>query len=50
MIEDLEADLTGAPLYSLNIEDLEVAEEANADEATIAEAKASNDMEIGLKE
>ena len=50
MIEDLEADLTGAPIDASNHDNLAVAEVSNADEATIAEAKASNDMEIGLKE
>ena len=50
MVEDLEADLTGAPIDSLNTEYLEVAEETNPDEAITAVAKASNDMEIDLKE
>ena len=42
--------MTRAPIDASNPDNLAVTEEANADEATIAEAKASNDMEIGLKE
>ena len=40
MIEDLGAELTGAPKKS-NTDNLEVDEEANVDEAVTVEAKAS---------
>ena len=50
MIEDLEADLTGAPVDSLNTEDSEVAGETNPDESITAVSKASNEVEIDLKE
>ena len=50
MIEDLEAELTGAPKETSNTDNLEMAEEANADEAITVEAKASNDMGNDLKE
>ena len=42
MIEDLESELNGALKETSNIQNLEVAEEANIDEAIITEAKASN--------
>ena len=50
IIEDLEADFIGAPIDALNTEILAVAEEANHDESITAVAKASNGMEIDLKE
>ena len=46
----MEAELTEAPIKTSKTDNLEVAEEANADEAITAEAKDSNDMEIYLKE
>ena len=33
MIEDLEDDLTGTPIYALNTDDVAFAEVANSDEA-----------------
>ena len=42
MIEDLEAGLTGSPGKTSNVDNLEVAEEANVDEAITAEAKDRN--------
>ena len=50
MIEDMEAGLTGALKKTSNTDTSAVAEEANVDEAVTAEAKASNNMEIDLKE
>ena len=50
MIEDLEVDLTKAPIDALNTKDSAVAEEANSEEAITAAAKASNEMQIDLKE
>ena len=50
MIEDLEPELTGALKETSNTENLAVAEEANVNEAITAEARASNDMEIDLKD
>ena len=50
MIEDLGADLTGAPKYASNTDDVALAEVQNSDEAITIEAKASNEMEICLKE
>ena len=50
MIEDLEAELTGALKKTSNTDNLAVAEEANVDYAITAEAKASNQMEIYLKD
>ena len=49
MIEGLEAGLTGASKETSNTENLAVAEDANVDEATAAESKASNEMENDLK-
>ena len=49
IIEDLEADLTGAPKEASNNDDVDFSEVANADEAITAEAKASNEMENNLK-
>ena len=49
-IDELENNLTGAPIDASNTEDLAVAEEPNSDEATTSVAKSSNDMEIDLKE
>ena len=49
MIEDLEVNLTGAPIDSSNTEYSAVAEQANSDEAITSEAKDSNEMEIDLK-
>ena len=46
----MEANLTGAPIYASNIDDLAVAEEENSDEDITALAKASNVMEIDLDE
>ena len=45
----MEAELTVAPKGTSNTENLDVAEEANIDEAITAEAKASNEMENYLK-
>ena len=50
MIENMKAELTGSPKKTSNNDNLEVDEEANIDEAVTAEAKDSNDVEIGLKE
>ena len=50
MIENLEAELTGALETNSNTDNLAVAEEANVDEAITAEAKVGNDTEIDLKE
>ena len=49
MIEYLEADLTGAPIYDSNTDYVALAEVENAEEPITAEAKDSNDMEIYLK-
>ena len=49
MIEDIESELTEAPKKASDTDNLAVAEEANVDEDVTAEAKASSDMEIGLK-
>ena len=49
MIGNLEDEMTGALKETSNTENSEVAEEANVDEAITVEAKAGNDMEIGLK-
>ena len=49
IIEDLEAGLTEAHKKS-NTDNLAVAEEANVDKAVTAESKASNKMEIDIKE
>ena len=48
MIEDLEAELTGAPKESSNTDILAVAEEANVDADIAAESKAINEMESYL--
>ena len=45
MIEDLEAELTGALKETSKTYNSAVAEETNVDEAITEEAKASNDME-----
>ena len=50
MIEDLEAELTGAPKETSNTDNSEVAEEKNVDESITAEAKAINEMENYLKD
>ena len=50
MIEYLEAELTGALKETSNTDNLAMAEEANIDEAITVEAKASNQMEINLKD
>ena len=50
IIEDLEANLTGAPIDASIPEILAVAEEANADEAVTEVSKAINEMEIDLEE
>ena len=50
MIEDMDAELTGALKKTSNTDDLAVVEEGNVDEAITAEAKASNEKEINLKE
>ena len=50
MIEDLEAELTGALKETSNTDNLAVSEEANVDEAITAESKAKNDTEIDPKE
>ena len=50
MIDDLEAELAGSLKKTSNSDNLAVAEEANVDEAITVEAKASNEMEIDLKD
>ena len=50
MIEDMEAELTGAPEKTPNNDNLAGDEEANVDEAVTADAKAINDMEIDIKQ
>ena len=42
IIEDLEANLTRAPIGASNPEDLAVAEEANSDKAITSVARANN--------
>ena len=49
MIEDLEVDLTKAPIDASNPDDLEVAETENYYESIAPVAKAINEMEIDLK-
>ena len=49
MIEDLEADLTGAPIYASNTDDADMAEVKNSDEAITAVSKSRNKLEIDLK-
>ena len=46
----MEAELTGAPKKTSNTKNSAEAEKANVDEDITAEAKASNKMEIDLKE
>ena len=50
MIEDMEAELTESSKIYSKTDNLAVTEEANVDEAITAEAKASNNMKIDLKE
>ena len=50
MIDYLEADLIGALIDASNTDDVALAELANADETITAEPKASNVMDINLKE
>ena len=50
MIDDLEAELAGSLKKTSTSDNLSVAEEANVDEAITVEAKASNEMEIDLKD
>ena len=50
MIEYLEADLIGELIDASNTPDVALAELANSDETITAEAKASNGMDIYLKE
>ena len=50
MIEDLEANLTGSPIYASNTDNSAVTEEANAYEAINAVVKSSNDIEIYIEE
>ena len=50
MIDYLEENLIGKPIYALNPEDLAVSEEANSDKATTAVANANNELEIDLEE
>ena len=50
MIEDLETDLTRAPIDASNTDDAALSEVENSDEAITAVAKDSNDMKIYLKE
>ena len=49
IIEDLEANLTGTPIYASITDNLAVAEEANADESITSVSKASNEMESDIK-
>ena len=49
MIQDLEAELTGAPKETWNTDNLEVEKEANVDEAITAESKAINNVVNDLK-
>ena len=49
MIEDLEADLTRAPIYASNTDNADLAKVANADEAITAVSKAGNEMEFDRK-
>ena len=46
----MEADLSGAPIYSSNNDDAALSEVENTDEAITAVAKASNEMEIDTEE
>ena len=50
MVEDLESELTGAPIETSNTDNVDLAEVENVDEAITAEAKAITDMETDLKE
>ena len=49
MIEDLEAYLTGSPIYASNTDDVDLQEVANDDEYLTTEAQASNEMIFDLK-
>ena len=49
MIEDLEADFTGTPIYASNTDNAAAAEVENTYEAITAVAKSRNEMEIYLK-
>ena len=49
MIQDLEADFTGARIYASNTGDADLAEVANSGESVTVEAKAINEMEIDVK-
>ena len=44
MVEDLESDLTGAPIDASNTDDVTLDEVEKSDEAITAETKASNEM------
>ena len=50
MIEDIEAELTEASKIKSKTDNFVVTEEVNVDEAITAEFKASNKMEIFIKE
>ena len=50
MIENLEANLTGAPIDYSNPDDLLVAEESSSDEAITAVDKANNEIYIDIEE
>ena len=50
MIEDMEDELTESPTKTSNTDNSAVVKEANIDEAITSESKASNKMEIHLKE
>ena len=50
MIEDLEAELTGAPKETSNTDNVDLSEEANFDEAITAEPEENNEMENDFKE
>ena len=44
IIEDLEAEMIGKPKETSNIDNVDLAEEANVDEDTTTEAKAFDEM------
>ena len=48
MIEDLEAELAGAPKETSNTNNVALAEEANFGEANTVEANDNNEMELFL--
>ena len=50
IIEDLEDNLTGSPLYASNTDDLPVAEYENSDEAITTVAKGIKETDIDLEE